>query len=209
MFDLQRWRRLWMTLGVGAGDPALFQQLQASYAQPWRAYHNMQHIQEALQHFDHAYSLAEQPAEVEVAIWFHDAIYDPKRPDNEVRSAEWAQQALLSRQIPPAKAQRVYDLILATQHDHSPTTTDAALLIDIDLVILGQPATRFAAYDQAIRLEYDWVPATTFRTRRCAVLQHFLDRTRIYQTDYFFVRLEQQARQNLAHAIAQLQKAGV
>ena len=204
MFNLQRWAQVWERLGAGSGDPVLFHQLQDRYAEPQRAYHNVQHIQECLNHLDQAQSLADQPAEIEMAIWFHDAIYDSRRTDNEIRSAGWAQNVLLSRQIAPPKAQRVYELILATQHDHKPTTADAALLIDIDLSILGQPPARFALYDQAIRREYDWVPAATFRTRRSAVLQHFLDRPRIYQTDHFYSRFEAQARQNLAQALALL-----
>lgn len=204
MLDRQRWQRLWLALGASVADWVLFAQLQASYAEPGRAYHNTQHILNCLAYFDTLPMLAEQPTEIEIAIWFHDALYDPQQSDNEVRSAEWARHALRTQAIPTARAHRVYDLILATKHDTPPATLDAALLIDIDLAILGQSPAHFAAYDQAIRQEYAWVPDATFRTRRSAVLQHFLDRTRIYQTDYFYTHFEEQARRNLAHAIGQL-----
>jgi len=103
-----RWHRLWHSLGGSQPDDRLLAELLARYAEPPRAYHTLQHLAECLSHFDGVCALAQRPSEVEVTLWFHDAIYEtqPRDPghDNEEASAQWAQQALLARGIAPAKA---------------------------------------------------------------------------------------------------------
>ncbi len=94
MADRKRWNDLWQALGAEPQNPILFDQLRSRYAEPHRVYHTLDHIQDCLKQFDAARSLAERKAEVEVAIWFHDAIYDPRKSDNEERSARWAERAL-------------------------------------------------------------------------------------------------------------------
>ena len=78
-------------------------------------------------------------------------------------------------------------------------------LVDIDLGILGQDAEQFAAYDQAIRREYHWVPEPQYRSGRAAVLRGFLARPNIYHTPTFRQRYEHQARCNLGAALRQLE----
>lgn len=199
----QRWKALWQELGTEA-PPGLFDELVAHYAEPHRAYHNLNHIEFCLDQFDLLCSLAMQPAIIEAAIWFHDAIYDPQRADNEERSAAWALSALDGAGVDPAAGQRVAELIEATKHNRPPGDEDTALLLDIDLAILGQPPAVFEQYEQAVRQEYSWVAEEMFRTRRAALLQEFLNRERIYFTERFYMQYEQQARQNLARSIARL-----
>lgn len=199
----QRWDALWRGLGTEA-PPALFDELVAAYAEPNRAYHNWRHIEFCLDQFEQVRALAIEPAMVEIAIWFHDAIYAPQRADNEERSAAWALSALAHAGVEPAAGQRVAELIHATKHNHPPQDRDTALLVDIDLAILGQPSALFEQYEQAIRQEYGWVDEALFRRRRAAILQQFLDRTRIYSTESFYGQYEGQARRNLANSIERL-----
>ena len=181
-----------------------YQRLLAHYAEPQRHYHTLQHIMECLREFDAARALAQQPRLIEFAIWFHDVIYDPRAHDNEERSAQLAVDCLQAAGAQPGDLERVRGLVLATKQ-HLANTPDEALLIDIDLSILGQGRERFDEYERQIRQEYSWVPETVFVEKRAEVLRRFFDRPRIYSTDHFFTRYEQQARGNLEHSLASLQ----
>jgi predicted metal-dependent HD superfamily phosphohydrolase len=202
---LQRsWQRAWSGLGAaGAGEATLSALLQR-YEEPGRAYHTLQHLGECFELFEQARALAGQPAAVEMALWFHDAIYDPHRKDNEELSAEWARSALGAAGVDAVQIERVAALVLATRHVQPPEPGDAALLVDIDLAILGSSEARFAEYERQIRIEYGFVPADEFAIRRRAVLGSFLARPSIYGTPYFNARFEASARRNLTQALAGL-----
>src|SRR5262249_53292937 len=129
--------------------------------------------------------------EVEFALWFHDAVYDPKRADNEERSAAWAAQALMDAGVSAETTAHVSQLIVATKHASVPDDPDARLLVDVDLSILGRAPEVFDAYDRAIRVEYQWVPEQQYREARARILAGFLGRGVIFQTEYFRSRYEQ------------------
>ncbi|MDB5931099.1 MAG: N-methyl-D-aspartate receptor subunit [Polaromonas sp.] len=199
----QSWRHAWLTLG--ATPPArLFDELVARYSEPQRRYHTLQHLDECLEKLVPARALAEHPDEVELALWFHDAIYELQRHDNELQSALWAQREMLAAGAAPEAAERVHGLIMATRHSALPEAPDERLLVDIDLAILGAGRVRFEDYERQVRAEYDWVPEGLFRARRREMLQGFLARPAIYGTEVFQARLEAQARENLRWSIAQL-----
>ena len=195
------WQHAWQ--GLGATPPAgLLQALLAAYAEPQRRYHTRQHLAECLAHFEAVQNRAQHPAEVELALWFHDAVYDIKGKDNELRSAQWAAQALGEAGLAEAICGRVHELVMATRHEVLPEHDDARLLVDIDLAILGADSERFAQYDAQVRAEYAWVPWPIYGIKRKQVLQGFLQRKAIYATPYFHARLEQQAHANLCQAVA-------
>lgn len=203
----ESWARAWRGLGA-PGDGAVVQAaLLTRYAEPHRAYHTLQHLAECLAAFEPLRGLAPHPAEVEAALWFHDAIYDVHRADNEEQSARWACDALEAAGVTNEVAGRVEQLVLATRHSAIPQGADAGLLIDIDLAILGADAARFAEYERQIRVEYAHVPEPQFGTRRRAILQSFLDRPAIYSTPHLRSMLEARARANLAHSISAIDAA--
>ena len=197
----QSWVRAWHGCGALTEGDDIRCSLLACYGEPHRKYHTIQHLTECLNAFENVQTLPQRPSEVEAALWFHDAIYDVKRSDNELRSAEWAKEALASAGATPDTADRVFSLIMATRHDAVPTDLDAQVLVDIDLSILGAPGARFAEYDEQIRREYSFVPLWLFRRKRRAILRAFLERPYIYSTSHFRSALEQQAKENLARAI--------
>jgi len=201
--NLTHWLTTWATLNL-APPTGLCEQLLRAWDEPQRHYHTQQHLTECLTLFDALREHAEQPADIELALWFHDAIYDVQGHDNEARSAHWAVQALATGGVDAARCQRVHDLIIATCHTALPASPDQALLVDIDLAILGAPAVRFAEYTRQISAEYAWVPPEMYAVKRRAVLQGFLDREQIYTTPAVAQRLEQRARTNLAKAISSL-----
>ena len=201
------WRRLWDSLGARTVPQGLLNQLMASYSEPHRRYHTLQHLRDCLMHFDAARSLAARPDEIELALWFHDAVYEPERKDNEERSADWARGSLLAAGCDAATAERVHALVLATRHDEAAPSDDGdtRLLLDIDLASLGSAPARFDDDNRAIRAEYAHVPETDYRIGRRRILEGFVARPRIYRTDAFHDALEARARENLARALAALQ----
>lgn len=198
-----RWHTLWRAL-ILTPPPDLLRQLLKAWREPQRHYHTLQHLSESLSLLDEVRGQAQHPLEIELALWFHDAVYDVRAHDNEQRSAHWAERALTDAGLAPDSVRRIHDLIMATCHGAVPassTSPDAALLTDIDLAILGAPAPRFAEYERQIRAEYAWVAPDIFAVKRRAVLRGFLDRPAIYATAILHRRLEAQARRNLSDAV--------
>lgn len=169
-----RWRALWS--GDAVDGDAIYRDLVARYAEPHRAYHTLDHVADCLHWLDEVRPLLARPDEAEWAIWFHDAVYDPQRADNEERSAALAAEALTALAVDAAVGARVADLIRLTSHTTDALTADGAVVCDIDLAILGAPPQRFEQYDAAIRQEYAWVPEAIFRRERKRVLAGFLGR---------------------------------
>jgi predicted metal-dependent HD superfamily phosphohydrolase len=208
MLDKNRFQTLCLNLEID-NFADIFDLLYLAYNQGHRAYHNSDHIVHCLREFDRVKYLADRQDEIEMALWFHDAIYDPHSSHNEEESALWAKSIFGQRNSSREIAAYVARLILATRHPCQPLTTDEKILVDIDLSILGTAPDIFDRYDRQIRTEYSWVDAFVYREGRTRVLQEFLDRETIFQTSEFQQRSEQTARTNLHRAIARLQNLDV
>ncbi|MEO8702462.1 MAG: hypothetical protein ABI867_20630 [Kofleriaceae bacterium] len=185
-------------------DASVASELAAHYSEPHRAYHDLTHIAELLRWFDAvADDIGWRDARaVYDAILFHDAIYDPlaKHGSNEAASAELATRHGAST--------HTRELILLTARHGSiirdEVDTDAALFLDSDTAILGAAPAAFDAYDAAIAVEYQHVPADAYRAGRRGFLANMLARPRIFLTGYFHDRLDGPARANLARAVDRL-----
>ena len=199
------WSRAWQAIGSPVDVP-LFERLIGAWSEEHRRYHTLQHLEECLQRTARTAHLAMRPAEVELALWFHDAIYDVQRDDNETLSAGWLRQTALEADAPADVAGRLHDLVMATSHAGVPSTADEALLVDIDLAILGAPVERFDEYERQVREEYAWVPEADFRRARRRLLADFLARPAIYRTAHLHGLLEAPARANLARSLTQLER---
>jgi len=197
------WTRAWSGLGAAGDGIQVRDNLLARYAEPHRKYHTLQHLEECLSLFDSMADVPAHPAEVEMALWFHDAIYDLKSSQNEELSAVLAEKTLLAADVSSDSASLVRNLSLVTQHTGVPKTLDEQVLVDIDLAILGAPESRFAEYERQIRDEYSHVPGLLFRIKRKAILRSFLARSAIYNTPLLHGRLEVRARKNMALATGQ------
>jgi predicted metal-dependent HD superfamily phosphohydrolase len=193
------WKASWERLGLSA-PAGLLEALLAAYREPQRHYHTLQHLEECLRLATDYVEQADHPAELELALWFHDAVYDVRAHDNEARSAQWAVSALRESGLAKEACERIHALIMATRHSALPDTPDAALLTDIDLAILGAPDARFAEYERQIRAEYAWVPPDVYADKRRRVLLGFLQREHIYATPLLRARFEAPARANLQRA---------
>ncbi len=199
---LRQWADTWEWLGIAAPD---VQPLLTRYNEAHRHYHNAAHIVACIGelHGIGASLADEHRGALELALFFHDVLYEPQRRDNEEASAAFAQHFLVGL-IDPAFSAQVARLVRITDHHHPPTAPDEALIVDVDLSILGRPRAEFSVYEQAIRAEYEHVPDEAFRNGRAKLLEEFLARPRIYSTAPFFEQYEGPARVNLEWSVAQL-----
>lgn len=205
MTDLrERLVQLLRRLGARSDPSPLAEAVVAAWSEPARRYHALGHLRDCLAELDEAPDTGADRDQVEAALWFHDAVYDPRAADNEARSADWARNALASLGIAPAVAAEVARLVLLTRHSDPAPDPAGQLLCDIDLAVLGRDASAFERYEHGIRAEYAWVPAAAFRAARREVLLGLLARSPLYQTTHFRSRLEAAARRNLTLALERL-----
>ncbi len=202
--DRARFTSAWRAVGASHDNASAW--LADRYNEDHRAYHDVEHIAECLSWFDRVRNLAERPAELEVALFFHDAIYEPLASDNEARSAEKLRQLAREARVPTDAVERIARLIESTA-THEATSGDAALLSDIDLAILGASPARYARYEREVRREYAAIDDASYQSGRAPVLRGFLERVEIYRTPRLAARLEAQARDNLSSALSALERS--
>lgn len=203
-FYEERWLNMWQRLGAKGDVHVALDELLRRYTEPQRAYHNLIHLRHCFVEWEQVRHLAINPEAIEMALWFHDAIYNQHAGDNEEQSAALAISVIKEAGLEDVFAQLVSDLILATKHSSEPVELDARLLVDIDLAILGQSPEHFDEYERQIRCEYEWVSEEVFNAKRAEILQAFLNRPAIYSTSFFQHKYEQTARRNLERSLQRL-----
>jgi len=203
----KRWIALWERLKMAYGARRPLSLFLINYSEMERFYHNLNHIAHCLQEFDEVRHLCQKSDELEMAIWFHDIIYDTHSKCNEENSALYTVDLLKEHGLPVSFWENVISLIIATKHHEAPEEIDEQIIVDIDLSILGQPEEAFLVYEKQIRLEYYWVADKEFADKRAEILQSFLDRKYIYFTDFFRQKYETQARKNLEESLHRLKNA--
>ena len=171
----------------------------ATYSEPHRHYHDQRHLDECLAELDGVHDLTESERRLlKWAILWHDAVYHPGQRDNEQRSAELALSDLSSCGIAEDDAAEVARLILVTErHKAGPDDRLGALMVSIDLAILGSDPDRYRDYAADVRREYSHVPEQLLRPGRALVLKRLLDCDPLFPDPDFRARLETQARRNI------------
>jgi predicted metal-dependent HD superfamily phosphohydrolase len=210
-------QQLWLrhARGIGMGQPSvpLLSWLVTAWAEPQRHYHSLRHLQECLQALERWGKDTAARHEVGIALWFHDAVYDPRRDDNEERSARWAVRALKEVAVQGDVVRRIGKLIRATKHPSpsaraQPVRVDGLdLMLDIDLAILGADRARFDEYERQVRLEYAHVPDEFFARSRADFVAALLDQNPLYRTAPARTELEARARDNLQRSLRALLRA--
>lgn len=178
----------------------------AAYRQPGRDYHDERHLAHCLDRLDQLADLeARERRLLRWAILWHDCVYDPIRNDNEERSARLAHRELVGCGVPRRQADEVERLILLTK-DHRAGDDDrlGAILISIDLSILGSEPERYRDYTDALRREYALVPDDAWRAGRIAVLETLLAADPLFPEPRFADALDKRARRNMADEISRL-----
>ena len=201
----------WKALNQALGQPEMVIQgwplITSHYEAPGRFYHTLAHLQDLYQWLDLYHAELQHPFCVELAIWFHDLVYDPTRQDNEQQSARLATGLLRKWRLDPKRITQAKSLILATEgHRPRSDNPDEPWFLDFDLSILGSAPERYEQYAQQIRQEYQMFPNEAYRQGRRQVIERMLGRERLYLTEAFFAEIETQARENLRGELELLSK---
>lgn len=204
----KQWLSLWQRLQAKGNGHRVFMEIIRRYSEPHRVYHTLQHVQDCLNDLNKCRRIPNNPDAVEMALWFHDAVYDPQAQNNEDRSATLFRQIADKASLDIAFSRTVVKLILATRdHQEVPYYPDSRFVIDIDLASLGQPEKRFKENERKVRREYRDIDDTSFTAGRISFLEALLNRLPIYTLGFFRIQYEKQAQKNLTWAIENLRKA--
>lgn len=192
--------------------PALHVALLKAWDEPHRTFHTREHLRECLFHLEQERwgGLIDtvDRGRLAMALWFHDAIYDVREPDNEEKSAAWAMQSLALLDLSVENLEAVRNLILSTKMTYKPTGYALeAWMHDIDLHVFGTHFERFAQYTQDIRREFAWVDDLNYRRGSDFVLRRLLNNPQgIYRTEAGRLDYEETARANIQTYIQGLQE---
>ncbi|MEU1596564.1 hypothetical protein ABZ468_27840 [Streptomyces sp. NPDC005708] len=203
-----RWLRTLLAARKGAPepDPAPFaDNLLHRWSEPQRRYHTVEHLAAVLDRVDVLAEFADDPEAVRLAAWFHDAVYQPDRSENEERSARLAERALPEAGVARTTTAEVARLVrLTVTHDPADDDRNGHVLCDADLAILASPPSAYATYTAAVREEYGFVPNDAFRAGRATVLRQLLELPQLFRTPYGQERWEATARYNIGSELEML-----
>ena len=179
--------------------------LLAAYGAPTRGYHDLRHLAEVLEHVTEL--LAHEPGDpvaVGLAAWYHDAVYEGARDDEE-RSAVLAERELADAGVAHGLVAEVARLVRLTEN-HAPATRDinGRVLCDADLAILAAGPERYVDYVAGVRADFAHVSDEDFASGRSAVLRDLLERPALFHTETARTRWEDLARKNIEHELAGL-----
>jgi predicted metal-dependent HD superfamily phosphohydrolase len=203
-----RWRTHVQMLGNFNADVVgrTFDRLCASYAEPHRHYHTLAHLTALFDCLEKHGEEIGDAARLAFAAWYHDAVYDPRRSDNEAKSAERAMKDLDDLGAESALRSHVVQLILATKnHAAGGRDYDDDIFLDADLAILGSPEGEYRAYVRNVRAEYAHLDDAAWKTGRSAFLKKTAAAPRIFRTGIFEGEYAGQARANIARELAELE----
>ncbi|HWH31768.1 MAG TPA: hypothetical protein VNU01_03770 [Egibacteraceae bacterium] len=201
-----RWLRLLAPLGVSEAQAApVLDDLWRRYGEPGRAYHTIAHVRHVLEVVDflRGREPVDDPIAIELAVWFHDAVYEPGGQRNEERSAALAAETLLGWGLAAERVAHVVDLVHVTAA-HLPGDADGRVLADADLAVLASPPDAYELYRRGVRVEYAHLDDGAWRAGRAAFLRGMLAREAIFSTPTFRGQAERVARANLSAELERL-----
>jgi predicted metal-dependent HD superfamily phosphohydrolase len=175
-----------------------------AWSEPHRRYHDLAHLAAVLGLVDGLAASARDVDAVRLAAWYHDAVYDPQRTDNEQVSAERARAGLRGLVDDERLAEVVRLVLLTASHDPEPDDADGAVLCDADLAVLASPPDAYATYASAVRAEYAHLSDAEFTAGRIAVLEHLLGLPRLYRSPAAPEEWTARARANLTAELSLL-----
>lgn len=181
-----------------------WREIETAYNHKGRYYHTLEHLENLLGELLEIKPAISDWQALLFTLFYHDAVYNPLKKNNEEKSAELAEKRMLALQVPPGITAKTKAQILATKSHESSPDADTNHFTDADLSILGRDWDVYAKYCQQVRQEYAVFPDLLYKPGRRKVLQHFLAMERIYKTAHFYAQYEAPARANLAKELATL-----
>ena len=202
-----RWRTHVQMLGNFSADVVgrLFDNLCASYSEDHRKYHTLEHLTWLFDCLEtHADEIGD-PARLAFATWYHDIVYDPRRQDNEAKSAERAMKELDQLGASPDLRSHVVQLILSTrQHTKGGRDYDDDIFLDADFAILGTNEPAYRKYVHEVRAEYAHLDDQAWNAGRATFLKSIAASDRIFRTGIFEGEYADQARENIARELSEM-----
>ena len=194
------WYKSWAQL------EALASEFVAAWSSPGRHYLTPRHLLAVLQ----AVEQHEPKNAFKLAAWFHDAVYDPTRTDNEEQSAQWLERSTATfvrdGDLARADVELALGMIRATAHPLEPVRDDTVgAFLDADFQVFASLPEDYDRYVRDVRREYAFVPDDVFMQGRRTFLESLQAAA---DTRGFFFRTaspfaEWLARENLARELGE------
>lgn len=181
----------------------LWTEIEHNYSNKKRHYHTLSHLDNLLKQLLEVKEKIESWETVLFTLYYHDIIYNALKSDNEEQSAKLAEKRMKQINVPTEIIENCKSQILATKKHQDSSDIDTNFFIDADLSVFGQDTETYKVYFQNVRKEYSIYPALIYNPGRKKVLKHFLELRRIFKTEYFYAKYENQAKQNLQTELEQ------
>ena len=183
--------------GHAAIADELWTELEKAYSGKGRHYHTLEHLDNLFTQLSEIQTQLNDRNAVLFSLFYHDAVYNVLRSDNEEKSALLAEKRMKQMAVPVETIEKCKAQILATKAHLFTDDSDTAFFTDADLSVLGATPETYTNYYRQVRKEYSIYPDMVYKPGRKKVLRHFLDMERIFSTGHFYEKFEAQARINL------------
>ena len=200
----EHWDQLWKS--IRAHDSPPYKDIVEAYSEKHRHYHTLDHIHSMLSLQRYTGQIWQDDTVIKLAIWYHDIVEDPRKDTNVDVSIRWATRDIIDVTGSQKLASKVARLIDTSNYSEEKNSLSDAqkVFTDLDLAILGQFSLNYKIYTKQIRREYSFYSDSEFKFRRIKVLEWFLSRPNIFQTQYFQEKLEENARRNITNEMKEL-----
>lgn len=209
MFSQEDLKERWRDLCIAyTNDVVLidkrWESIKDAYTAKKRHYHNLDHLNNMFREFDTCFHLLDEFKAFQIAIFYHDIIYNVKRKDNEAKSAALAVEQLKEMSFPAGLIDKTNQMILATKDHELHKEQSVNLFVDVDMAIVGYDWEIYDEYAKNVRKEYSIYPDILYKKGRREVLKHFLAMESIFKTELFQNKYEARARENIQRELQSL-----
>ena len=142
------------------------------WSEPHRKYHTLSHLYDLVEQIQTNSELVERERNLLLlAAFFHDSIYDPKRKDNEERSAQ-----LLEYNSPKTDGIKHIAQIIRDTKDHTSTEYLSKLFSEMDMAIVTRSLPDLLEWERGIRYEYSHYSSLVYTIGRVQFIRKMIQR---------------------------------